>query len=298
MWYSPRVLAFVLAAWIAGAAPASAATPAEPVDGRRLLVDCEKRFLRVESLRGTTKTHSTIWPMGETTPTVEDSRSDFWYRRTDEIRFENAHPIPNTVVWNGKTLWIWSPSENAIVEEPAASAPLATRTMLSVHPGFGIDHLAPIPIDDFRTEAKPIADSTLGKDGGAPGDLVVTLTPLKNEAQRATTQVVVDPARHFVRRIVSRVNEAGAVISDVRFSDEVEGRPGTWFAKRVVTKQLLPDGSALESEKTYERLRFDAPIDDAKFRLDIPEGALRVRVVDVKARPSGPENVRMPPETK
>lgn len=286
------MLAFVLAAWIAGAA----ATAAEPVDGRRLLLDCEKRFLRVESLKGTSKTRSTIWQVGEATPTVEDARSDFWYRRTDEIRFENAHPIPNTVVWNGKTLWIWSPSENAIVEEPAETAPLATRTMLSVHPGFGIDHLAPIPIDDFRAEAKPIADSTLGKDGGSPGDIVVTLTPLENEARRATTQVVVDPTRHFVRRIVSRVNEAGAVISDVRFSDEVEGRPGTWFARHVVTKQLLPDGSTVESEKTYERLRFDTPIDDAKFRLDIPEGALRVRVVDVKAGPTGPENGRIPPE--
>lgn len=288
------MFALVLAAWIAG----TAATSVEPADGRRLLLDCEKRFLRVETLRGTTKTRSTIWKVGETAPTVEDSQSDFWYRRSEEVRFENAHPIPNTVVWNGKTLWIWSPSENAIVEEPAASAPLATRTMLSVHPGFGIDHLAPIPIDDFRAEAKPIAESTLAKDGGAPGNVVVTLTPLANEAQRATTQVVVDPVRRFVRRIVSRVTESGPVISDVRFSDEVEGRPGTWFAKRVVTKQLLPDGSTLESEKTYERLRFDAPVDDAKFRLDIPEGALRVRVVDVKARPTGPENGRMPPETR
>ena len=289
------MFALVLAAWIAGAAPPASA---EPVDGRRLLLDCEKRFLRVETIRGTTKTRSTAWAPGETTPAVEDSQSDFWYRRSEDIRFENAHPIPNTVVWNGNTLWIWSPSENAIVEEPAATAPLATRTLLSVHPGFGIDHLAPIPIDDFRANAKPIADSTLGKDGGSPGDVVVTLAPLANETHRATIQVVVDPARHFVRRIVSRVSEAGTVISDVRFFDEVEARPGTWFARRVVTKQLLPDGSTLESEKRYERLRFDTKIDDAKFHQEIPEGALRVRVVDVKASPTGPGGVRMLPETK
>ena len=261
------MLALAAAAWISAA-------PAAAVDGRRLLLDCEKSFLAIETIRGTTKTRSTAYPSGQMEPVVEDAISDFWYRRFDDIRFENVKPLPHTVIANGTTLWIWSPSENAIVEEPLASATLAARTLLSVYPGFGIDHLAPIPLDDFRAIAKPAAGST---------DVVVTLVPLANETLRATLQIVVDPGRRFVRQILSLVREGGTVISDVRFSDEVEARPGVWFARRVVTKELLPDGSTVEQVKVYERLRFDTPIDAKKFAFETPEGAQRVRVVDVAA---------------
>lgn len=261
------VFALILVSWIAAAAPA-------PADGRRLLLDCEKSFLKIETIRGSTKTHSTAYPNGQTDPIVEDAVTDFWYHRFHDIRFENTRPLTHTVISDGKMLWIWSPLENALVEEPLESAAIAARTLLSLHPGFGIDHLAPIPLDDFRATVKP-------KDGTS--DVVVTLTPLANETLRATLQIVVDPDRHFVRQILSLVKEGGTVISDVRFSDEVAVKPGVWFAKRVVTKELLPDGSTIEQVKVYERLKFDTPIDPKKFAFEAPEGSRRVRVVDVEA---------------
>jgi len=263
------VFTLAFAAWIA-AAPA----PASAVDGRRLLLDCEKSYLKIETMRGTIKTRSTAYPAGQTDPVVEDAVSDFWYRRFNNIRYENTRPLPHTVISDGKTLWIWSPSEDAIVEEPLESATLAARTLLSVHPGFGIDHLAPIPLDDFRATTKPKEGTT---------DVVVTLSPLANETLRATLELVVDPDRRFVRQIRTLVKEGGTVISDVRFADEVEAKPGIWFARRVTTKELLPDGSTVEQVKVYERLKFDAPIDAKKFAFEPPAGAHRVRVVDVEA---------------
>ena len=86
-----------------------------------------------------------------------------------------------------------------------------------------------------------------------------------------------------MRRIVSRVSERGPLISDVGLADEVEARPGVWFARRVTTRELLPDGSTVESVKSYERLRFDGAIDNAKFEMTLPKDALRVRVKDVRA---------------
>lgn len=268
------MFALLAAAWILAAPPLP---PAVPVDGRRLLLDCEKSFLKIETMRGTIKTRSTAYANGTVEPIVEDAVSDFWYRRFNDIRFENVKPLPHTVISDGKTLWIWSPQENAIVEEPLDSATLATRTLLSVHPGFGIDLLAPIPLDDFRASTK--ADEA--------GDVVVTLVPLANETLRATLELVVDDERRFVRRLRTLVKEGGTVISDVRFTDEVEAKPGVWFARKVATKELLPDGSTVEQAKTYERLRFDVAVETKKFTFDPPEGALRVRVVDVKAGQKG-----------
>lgn len=236
-------------------------------DGRRLLLDCEKQFLRIESMKGTLRTRSLVHGGKAEIGPVSERRSDFVYARFDRARFENTAPLEHTVVWNGETLWIWSPRENAAVVQPAAKVSMTSRAMLSVQPGFGLDLLAPIPLDAYAASSAP---------GGTSGEVVVTLSPIDNAVPRATMQLVVDSGRRFVTRMV--LLEGTTVTSDVRLRKPVEAQPGNWFATQVEVRQLLDDGSTLEELRTFERLAFDVPVEPSRFEFVVPEGATRVPV--------------------
>jgi len=217
---------------------------------------------------------------------VSERRSDFHYARFDRMRLENTAPLEHTVIWNGKTLWIWSPRENAVVEQPAENVAMASRAMLSVQPGYGLDLLAPIPLDAYAASSAP---------GATDGEVVVTLSPQPEAAAgrgwgsggetpgnnvkavpRATMQVVVDTGRRFVTRMA--LLSGTTILSDVRLAKPVEAKPGIWFATQVEVRQLLDDGSTLEELRTFERLAFDGPVDASRFELVVPEGATRVSV--------------------
>ena len=254
------------------------AAGADLPDGRRLLLDCEKQFLRIESAKGTVRTRSVVHggKSSERGPVVE-RRSDFLYARFDRIRLENTAPLEHTVIWNGKTLWIWSPRENAVVEQPAAKVPMASRAMLSVQPGFGLDLLAPIPLDAYAATTA---------EGSSDGEVVVTLTAIDKDIPRATMQLVVDTGRRFVTRMI--LLEGTTMLSDVRLKKPVEAKPGIWFATQVEARQLLGDGSTHEELRIYERLAFDVAVDDARFELVVPEGARRVSI-DSLVQPGEPK---------
>lgn len=241
-------------------------------DGRKLLLDCEKQFLRIESMRGTVRTRSVVHGGGREASAVTERRSDFTYARFDRIRWENTAPLEHTVVWNGKTLWVWSPRENAAVEEPASKVTPLSRAALSVQPGFGIDLLAPIPLDAYRASAAPPGES---------GEVVVTLEPIDSRAQSATMQLIVDPARRMVTRMMVK-GEGTSLLSDVRFKKPVEAKPGIWIATQVESRQLLADGSTLEELKTFERLAFDVPVDESRFEMKVPADATRVSVESLR----------------
>lgn len=198
---------------------------------------------------------------------VSERRSDFHYARFDRMRLENTAPLEHTVIWNGKTLWIWSPRENAVVEQPAEKVAMASRAMLSVQPGYGLDLLAPIPLDAYAASSAP---------GATDGEVVVTLSPIDKAVPRATMRVVVDTGRRFVTRMA--LLSGTTILSDVRLAKPVEAKPGIWFATQVEVRQLLDDGSTLEELRTFERLAFDGPVDASRFELVVPEGATRVSV--------------------
>jgi outer membrane lipoprotein-sorting protein len=201
---------------------------------------------------------------------VTERRSDYLYSRFDRVRIENAAPLEHTVIWNGETLWIWSPRENAAVEQPAKDVSTLSRTLLSVQPGFGIDLLAPIPLDAYRAEAAAAAS-------GEAGEVVVTLTPVDKAVPRATMQLVVDTARKHVTRMLV-LTERGSVLSDLRLTKPIEAKPGIWFATQIEVRQLLEDGSTLEELRTWERLAFDVTVDPTRFEFKVPDGATRVPV--------------------
>ena len=254
------------AALLFAAAPAPEGLP----NGRRLLLDCEKQFLRIESLKGTLRTRSVVHGGKSEPGPVSERRSDYLYARFDRVRIENAAPLEHTVIWNGKTLWIWSPRENAAVEQATSKVSALSRTMLSVQPGFGIDLLAPIPLDAYRAEATAAAPEE-------SGDVVVTLTPVDKAVPRATMQLVVDTARTHVTRMLV-LTERGTVLSDLRLTKPVEAKPGIWFATQIEVRQLLDDGSTLEELRTWERLAFDMDVDPSRFEFTVPDGATRVPV--------------------
>jgi len=251
--------------------PKPAASPVATADvtaeGRKLLLKCEKAFLRIGSMKGTIREKAIEHDHSEDEPAAE-TESDFLYKRiggNENVRFENVVPLPHSVIFDGKTIWIWSPRENAAVQEPLERVDIQTRAALSLQPGFGIDPLAPIPLDEFRTEVKKI-------EGPKGTQTVVTLTPLDSKAPRATMQLVVDPEKLLVTRIVSLAGE-GTALADVELTDPVEAKPGIWFATKVHTRMTVGDGTTLERLRSYERLKFDAPIEDSKFTFQVPEGA-------------------------
>ena len=276
-------------ALLAGA-PAVATTPeagaakATTPEGRRLLLDCEKQFLRIESMKGTLKTRSIIHGGGDESSGVQERLTDFAYKRFDRVRFENTVPVPHSIIWNGTTLWIWSPQENAAVEKKADEITIAARSMLSLQPGFGLDLIAAIPLDAYLATASPAAASDVKANGS--GDTVVILAPIDKTVPRATMQLVVDSRRKLVTRILTMTEVGGTLISDVRLSTPVEAKPGAWFATKVESRELLPDGSTLEQVRTFERLKFDVPIEDSKFEFRIPEGATVVPVADFNLPPA------------
>lgn len=256
--------------------PAAAVVPGSPpaapaLDGRRLLLDCEKQFLRLESVQGTVRARSLVHGGGFERSPVAERLSEFVYARDLGVRFENAAPLPHTVVWDGESVRIWSPGENAFVSEPAERVSPHARALLSVQPGFGMDLLAPVPLDAYR------ASAAAAPAGTTDGDVVVTLVPLDAGGERATLRFVVDSARKRVTRILA-LSERGTPVSDVRLVEPVEARPGIWIATRLEMRQLLADGSTLEELRTFERLRFDAPVSRSVFELEAPANALRVSV--------------------
>lgn len=280
-----------------GAAPASAPSakpvpqmtevPAAPdapmtvdapgVDGRKLLIKCEKQFLKLETIKGTIRDRVVHLETAEKAP-VQETTSDFLYKRFDSVRFENLVPVPHSVIWNGKMLWINSPQENAVVQEPAEKVPFGARAALSLTPGFGIDHLAAIPLDEYKADVKRIV-------GTGREELVVTLTPVDLKTPRATMQLVVDPEKLVVTRILSLVSE-GLQVSDVQMSNVVLAAPGVWFATRVHTRSMLGDGTMAEQLRTYDRLKFNVPIDDSRFTFSVPEGVKVVPLSNLQgARP-------------
>lgn len=270
----------------ASATPAAspAATPAAgpedaALDGRRLLLDCEKQFLRLTSMKGTIRdraVHHEIAARGKPSEhPVQETESDFVYKRFDRIRFENLLPVPHSVIWNGEKLWIWSPQENAVVEERAEDVPLTARAGLSVQPGFGIDLLAPIPLDAYAVEVKRIVGTT------GVSQTVVTLTPMDKDVPRATMRLVVDPEKRVVTRIAASVGE-DIQVSDVQLSEFVEAVPGIWFATRVHSRTLLGDGTQLEQLRSFERMKFNVPVEDSKFEFRAPEGAKVVPLSNLK----------------
>ena len=258
-------------------APAAARDPAPdrgaPLpDGRRLLLDCEKQFLRLASIEGTLRVRSVLHePRGGGIGPIEERRSDFVYARFDRVRFENVVPVPHSVIWNGETLWIWSPRENAAVEQPAEAVSALSRSLLSLQPGFGIDLLAPIPLDAYRARTERVT-------GGAEGenDVRVVLEPADED--RAPMELYVDRAKRMVTRIRVLSRPEGAPVSDVRLTKPVQAKEGIWFATQVEARQLLADGSTLEELRTFERLKFDAAVDERLFEFTLPEGATRVPV--------------------
>lgn len=246
-------------------AGAPVAAPAE-LDGRKLLLKCEKQFLKLTSLKGTIKDRGIHHEAGGAPDQDEvvETESDFLYKRYDDVRFENVVPVPHSVIWNGTTLWVWSPQENAAVQEKADDVPMGTRAALSLQPGYGIDLLAPIPIDEYAASVKKA-------EGPAGSAIVVTLTPVDTSHPRATMQLVVDPEKLLVTRIVSSFGE-GAAISDVELSSPVEAAPGIWFETQVHSRTRLADGSSLEQLRTFERLKFNVPIEDSNFSFKVPDG--------------------------
>lgn len=263
--------AAILAALLSSTAIAASELP----DGRRLLLDCEKQFLRIETIKGTLRTRSLVHGGGsdERGP-VSERRSDFVYARFDRVRFENTAPLEHTVVWNGKTLWIWSPRENAVVEQPAEKIAMSSRAMLSVQPGFGLDLLAPIPLDAYAATSAA---------GAKEGEVVVTLSPVDKTVPRATMQLVVETGRRFVTRMV--LLDGATILSDVRLGKPVEAKPGIWFATQVEMRQLLADGSTLEELRTFERLGFDVLVDPSRFELVVPKDATRVSIESLIPQP-------------
>lgn len=279
-------------------APATADAP--EIDGRKLLLKCEKRFLKIESMKGTIRDqiiHHDGSDDASTPP--QPITSDFVYVRgaldkgvEPRIRFENVRPLPHSVIWNGDKLWIWSPQENAVVEEPAKDVPMTVRAAFGVQPGFGIDHLAPIPIDAYRADVKRVVAK--GKDVKSPstGHLVVTLTPIDNQVPRATMQLVVDPEKLYVTRILTLVGQPGGgaiALSDVELTQPVEVAPGTWFPTRVHSLATIGDGTQIEQVRTYERLKFNLKVEDTKFSFQIPEGATKIPLAMAAGLSPGPE---------
>src|SRR5205823_7872360 len=135
----------------------------------------------------------------------------------------------------------------AAVQEKAADVPMDTRAALSLQPGYGIDLIAPIPIDEYQAEVKRV-------EGPLGSSVVVSLTPVDTSHPRATMRVVVDPEKLLVNRIVSSFGE-GAAISDVELSSPVEAAPGIWFNTQVHSRTKLADGSSLEQLRSFERLK-------------------------------------------
>lgn len=244
---------------------------AEAPDGRRLLLDCEKQFLRLETIQGTVHARTLVHGGGLDPSPIAERRSDFVYARDRGVRFENTAPLPHTVVWDGVSVRVWSPQENAFVEERAEDVPMTSRTMLSVQPGFGMDLLAPVPIDAYRASAAPAPAGT------PDGDVVVTLVSREETGRHATLRFVVDSARKRVTRILA-LSERGTPVSDVTLAAPVEARDGIWVATRLEMRQLLADGSTYEEVRVYERLKFDAPVEASAFALEAPPDATRVSV--------------------
>ncbi|HVO30900.1 MAG TPA: outer membrane lipoprotein carrier protein LolA [bacterium] len=248
--------------WILPPVRAGVKVEAAEGDGRKLLLDCEKHFLKIHSLRGTIRERSIILGV-DTQPS--ETETDFWMRPAEEkVRFEKSVPLPHTVVFNGKHLWVWSPKENAALEAEAADLDAASRTAFDVVPGFGIDVIAPVGLDQYRTEVKRVEGTRT----------VVILTPMDSAPSRATIQIVVDPAKHVVERLVIVVGDLG--IADSEMMDFVEAKPGIFFPSRVHSRLLLPDGTSVEKLRMYERMKYDAPIEDAKFTFDVPADAKRI----------------------
>ena len=244
---------------------------APELEARSLLLDCEKQFLRLETVQGTMRARSVVHGGGLAPSAVAERLSDFVYARDRGVRFENTAPLPHTVVWDGASVRVWSPQENAFVQERGEDVPASSRALLSVQPGFGMDLLAPVPLDAYRASAAPAPEGT------ADGDVVVTLVPRDGAADRATLRFVVDTAKRRVTRILA-LSERGTPVSDVHLAAPVEARPGIWVATRLEMRQLLADGSTLEELRTFERLRFDAPVRADAFVLEPPADAVRVTV--------------------
>lgn len=248
------------------------ATPDVTAEGRKLLLKCEKNFLKIGSMKGSIRERAVQHDSSSRASDAKgdaafQTESDFLYKRisgVENVRFENVVPVPHSVIFDGKTVWIWSPQENAAVQEAAERVDLQTRAALSLQPGFGIDPIAPIPLDEFRTEVKRV-------EGPKGVQTVVTLTPLDSSVPRATMQLVVDPEKLIVLRIVSLAE--GTTLADVELTDPVEAKPGIWFATKVHTRMTMGDGNTIERLKSYERLKFDVAIDDAKFTFQVPAGA-------------------------
>ena len=250
------------------AAAATIATPATPAadtaaEARRLLLTCEKRFLHLHTIQGTMHRIAT---RGDE---KQETESDFAYRDDDHVFFENTFPVPHSVFFDGTTLTIWSPQENAVVQEPASHLSMPERTVFGVEPGYGLDPLGPIALDRYVGSVKD-------GDGADAGTRIVTLTPVDKRDPRATMRLVVDPQKRVVTRIETSEEGLGIVSSVESLDGFVEAGPDIWFATTRRTESVLSDGTKVQESLVLERLKFDETLDDARFTFDVPKGARRI----------------------
>ena len=255
-----HLLAAAAAAAIANSPPDTAA------DARRLLLTCEKRFLHLHSIEGTMRRAAA---RGDEKAETE---TDFAYRDDDHAFFENAYPVPHSVYWDGATLTVWSPQENAVVQEPASHLSMAERAVFGVEPGYGLDPLGPIALDRYVGDVKD----------GEGGAKVVTLTPVDKRDPRATMRLVVDPEKWVVTRIETNEEGLGIVSSVQSLDGFVEAKAGIWFATTRRTESVLSDGTKVEESLVLERLKFDQTIDDSRFSFEVPKGARRIPLAQVE----------------
>jgi len=182
----PGMTILVLACLLAAdAAPAPAATPAQPTpDLKSVLERMQKRYDQAKDFRARFTQDYRRAVVGRTT----HSTGKLAFKKPGRMRWDYDAPEPRMFLASGQVMWLYEPTEKQAFKQDVRTSQLPAALAFLMGKGKLVDEFEV----SFAKEAK----------AGRPGDFRLALSPKKPQSTYKSILFVVDPNEFLVRESV------------------------------------------------------------------------------------------------
>ena len=245
-----------------GSLPLSSLGPLPQEDPLETLIEAARRLHRIRSIRGFID--KTLWLEGQEVLL----RIRFFFARPGRIRYEHLSPVRQTILRDGEHVWVRAPEPAHLTPSDKDPSPrpwsrhrledlsLQDRSTMGLSPGYGLDPLAPLPVDAysfrFVRRSRRQARIRLSPREGSPSSLM----PL---------DLHLDLRCGVVTRVRFYQDLAGSQVQgEVGYFDFREALPGVYFPAGSHTVWYLDD-HVLRMEERFRSLLFNQEIPEGRF---------------------------------
>lgn len=256
-----------------GVSPGSAELRRSPLGALPLdtpletLLEAARRLNRLRTIRGFTDQRV------ETRGRTLLLRASFLFARPRSIRYEYVEPVEQTILCDGETVWMLPPrptereaappheGRRRWVQRELRALGITERSSLGLIPGYGLDLLAPLPVDSF----------TYSFEARGPRRTTVLLSPRADGPPGLQAlRIDLDPTLAVVTAIRFYVGGADAQAQgEVRYSDFQATPEGVFFPRRAQTVWRL-EGGDLRVDARHRSLVFNRPVPPERFQPGAP----------------------------